>query len=157
MTSKNILEKFMFLTFMAFTTAITVITFIGVVAGEDMISYSTFYVNGGVSLTAIIQILALAIITALINIIFDNESLVSRIRVLYLTIMKLFIILLIAIVFIIVFQWFPVDEVYAWISFIAMFLVCFIVATIASVLVTRKKDKEYEVLLNKYKERAGKR
>ncbi|MDQ0362038.1 DUF3021 family protein [Breznakia pachnodae] len=157
MTSKNNLEKFMYLTFMAFTTAITVITLIGVFAGDEIISYSTFYVNGGVSLTAIVQILVLAVITALINIIFDSESLVAKVRVLYLTLIKLFLILLIATAFIFIFKWFPVDEVYAWISFVAMFLVCFIIATIASVLVTRKKDKEYEEMLTKYKERAGKK
>ena len=48
-------------------------------------------------------------------------------------------------------RWFPVDDHAAWIGFVVCFLLSFSAATLLSVYATRRKDREYQKLLEAYK------
>lgn len=151
MIYKGKFGKFLESTFMAFTIAVIFISLIGLSSNEKLLDFSTFYVRGGVSFTALFQIFILASITGFINFVFDSEAMLLKIRALYLGLIKSFLIMMTCILFILVFHWFPNNDINAWISFLITFLTCFGVATLASVFATRKKDKEYEAMLNSYK------
>ena len=152
--NKRTIVRFFKLTSIAYTVAIVVITVLGIVAGEAAMD-SSFYVEGGLSYSILIEMLVLSIITAIINIILDSDYFKNRIRLVYLTLIRLFIVLLFTTIFIFIFNWFPTDDVLAWVSFLVTFISSFIIATIMSISITRKKDKEYKILLDSFKKKRG--
>ena len=134
--------------FMAFTTEIVFVCAIGYLSQGRMNGSSSFYVTDGISFVAILQMLILAIIAGVINVIFDHESIIMKVRILYLALIKVSLIMMFTIIFILIFHWFPNNDVMAWISFFITFILC---ASGACVIATRRKDKEYEKLLDSYK------
>ena len=140
----NYLVKFFRNVTMSFFTAIFVIALAGVTCRDGIMKVSSFYVQGGISFHAVFQILALAALLAVCNIILDHPRVLSNMRLTYKIVLRIAMSMALILPFIYVCRWFPVDNHEAWIGFIVCFLTCFTVATSLSIYATRKKDREYQ-------------
>ena len=137
----NYLVKFFRNVTMSFFTAIFVIALAGVTCRDGIMKVSSFYVQGGISFSAVFELLLLSSLLALCNLLLDKPTVFPAMRLTYKIILP----------FIYVCRWFPVDYHAAWIGFVVCFLLSFSAATLLSVYATRRKDREYQKLLEAYK------
>ena len=57
------------------------------------------------------------------------------------------------IIYIVLFDWFPLNNILAWIGFIIAFGICLILSLSISLYITHKQDQEYQVLLKHYQKK----
>lgn len=155
----KLLRRYRFLVQVAIIFAIMVLAILipGSFMDESPREYSSFFslAPNGISYQSLWQMLGASVaITTLQTIIFDSK-LFKNLMTLYKTIIMLASTILIIIVFVIAFDWFPIDMPSAWFSFIGMFVVCFVVSTLVMVSKTKRESQTYDRLLNEYKERRG--
>ena len=88
---------------------------------------------------------------ALCNLLLDKPTVFPAMRLTYKIILRIAVVVMLILPFIYVCRWFPVDDHAAWIGFVVCFLLSFSAATLLSVYATRRKDREYQKLLEAYK------
>ena len=76
-----------------------------------------------------------------------------KILFLYKNILRIIIIVFITIIYIVLFDWFPLNNILAWIGFIIAFGICLILSLSISLYITHKQDQEYQVLLKHYQKK----
>ena len=140
----NYLVKFFRNVTMSFFTAIFVIALAGVTCRDGIMKVSSFYVQGGISFSAVFELL-------LLSSLLDKPTVFPAMRLTYKIILRIAVVVMLILPFIYVCRWFPVDDHAAWIGFVVCFLLSFSAATLLSVYATRRKDREYQKLLEAYK------
>lgn len=93
----------------------------------------------------------LSSLLALCNLLLDKPTVFPAMRLTYKIILRIAVVVMLILPFIYVCRWFPVDDHAAWIGFVVCFLLSFSAATLLSVYATRRKDREYQKLLEAYK------
>ena len=137
----NYLVKFFRNVTMSFFTAIFVIALAGVTCRDGIMKVSSFYVQGGISFSAVFELLLLSSLLALCNLLLDKPTVFPAMRLTYKIILRIAVVMMLI----------PVDDHAAWIGFVVCFLLSFSAATLLSVYATRRKDREYQKLLEAYK------
>ena len=137
----NILKK----TVMPFTVSIIFLTIFGYFFGDDMAQISPLSTGSAISYITIFQLLSLSIFIGFINTLFDSTYFLRKILFLYKNILRIIIIVL--------FDWFPLNNILAWIGFIIAFGICLILSLSISLYITHKQDQEYQVLLKHYQKK----
>lgn len=135
-----------------FAVSILMISLLGV-CFPDHIDSSPMFTEHGLTFSIIFQYYLFSIISSfIISYVISEDHLVhysylQRIAFVVLTIF------FVAIVFIFIFEWMPIDDVQAWVSFIFMYLFSFISCFVVFYLLFRNEEKKYMVLLDEYRER----
>ena len=121
----------------------------------DVQNVSTLFVSGGIGLSfgTIMQIAGFSIILAFFSVLLFSERFIKKMRFLYRTFLFLLAILLTFSVFAIVFKWFAVDDIGAWIGFVLSTIFCFSISIGLTLLKFKLEKKKYNKLLANYKER----
>ena len=121
----------------------------------DVQNVSTLFVSGGIGLSfgTIMQIAGFSIILAFFSVLLFSERLIKKMRFLYRTFLFLLAILLTFSVFAIVFKWFAVDDIGAWIGFVLSTIFCFSISIGLTLLKFKLERNKYNKLLANYKER----
>lgn len=148
-TILNIMKK----TAIPFLVCVMFICIIGRFMGEELIPISTLFQNGSIAYSTLFQVFSLSLIVGMINVVFDSPKFMKKTLLLYKIICRLVIVVLITVLYIYLFDWFPFTNVTAWIGFAVTFGICFGFAFSLSLYTTRKKNQEYQELLNNYKKR----
>lgn len=136
-----------------FSIGILFLAVIGSIVGESAKEYSTMFELGknGLTYSTIWQYLLISlVITTVKNIIF-SQRLIKKMMTLWRAVLLLFCILVMCIIFIVIFGWFPVDNYQAWIGFLISFLSFFAIGTIFMILKTKSESRKYEKLFLEYK------
>lgn len=107
--------------------------------GQEAKGHSSIFVlgNAGLSLAAMMQFLALAIIITGLRWIFFTDIFVKRLSIMVRSIFMFTGVIISVGIFAAVFGWFPVDRIIPW----GMFLLCFFVCAAVSVGVSVMKEK----------------
>lgn len=140
-------------TIMPFTVSIMFLTVSGYFFGDSMFQISTLCIENGISYMAIFQLLSLSMIIGLINTLFDSTYFLRKILFLYKNILRIIIVVLMTILYIIIFDWFPLNNIHAWIGFVIAFGVCLTASFSISLYIAHKQDQEYQVLLKQYQKK----
>lgn len=148
-TILNIMKK----TAVSFLVCVMFICVIGNSMGEELIPISTLFQDGNIAYSTLFQIFSLSLIIGVINVIFDHPKYMKKTLLLYKILCRLVIVISLTIIYIYLFDWFPFTNVAAWIGFTVTFGICFGLAFSLSLYTTRKKNQEYQELLNNYKKR----
>lgn len=148
------ITEFMSNFFMIFSLEIIFISVMGVFQNEEMVNYSTLYSLGskGIAFSTVFQLFLNALLIAVLVKVFFSEKLFGNLMVLWRTVLLLLSIIVVIVVFIITFDWFPVNYLPGWIGFIISFGVCFAGSTAVMLVKTKIESKKYEELLEHYKE-----
>jgi hypothetical protein len=151
---QNYIFQFITWTFLLFTADILMMIIIAALFGEQAKSMSTMFQFGskGLASTTMLQFLLSACITVLLKDFFYNELIFKHMMALWRTIFMLLSILIVHIVFILVFGWFPYANKLAWTSFFICFGGSFVLCSLVMILKTKLESKHYDELLNSYKE-----
>lgn len=138
-----------------FMVAILFLNIAGYGAGGELTKISSLYQTNGISYEAIFQLFALSFCNGVINTIFDHKSFMKKTLLLYKNCLRILLVIAVTISFVCYFKWFAMDNFQAWISFMIVFSICVILSVSISFYLAHKKNKEYQELLIKYKERGS--
>lgn len=108
--------------------------------GDTAKGYSSFfeYGSGSLSTNTMLQIFLFAVIVCAARNIFLTDRLIKKMSILARYIAFFLMITIVIVVFIILFAWFPADDISAWIGFVISFAVC----SATGVLISKLKEKE---------------
>jgi hypothetical protein len=125
--------------------------------GEGAQTISNLYQFGskGLSIDTLLQFLLSSVVIIFFKSLFMSERYFKNVMMLWRTIFMLFCILSSVIVFIIVFRWFPLDNVSAWTGFILCFVIGFFGSTLFMIIKTKRANKKYDELLSNYQNQHG--
>jgi len=110
----------------------------------------------GLSYTSILQMFVFAVVTAVLKIVLFSEFLTGRMMLLWRTALMILLSFAAAVLFAVVFDWFPVNDWQAWLSFIISITASFAAAIMLMVVKTKLEDKKYSALLADYKAKQNK-
>ena len=144
-----------------FATIFTMTVLAMTLAGMLLANYShdaqevaaLFVFGAGLSYNAIFQIAGFALISAVFSIFLISERFTKKLGVLYRRLFLLLATLLTASVFSVIFKWFPLNNIQAWIIFILLFIAGFSVGLALTLLKLKLEKKKYSKLLANYKAR----
>lgn len=134
-------------------------TVVGYLIGNEVKIYSTMYQLGreGIAYETLLQYFLSAIITTCLNIFFFSDKILVNISAFWRTVIMLIIQLIIVIGFIYCFNWFPVDNLLAWGTFLVIFAGSVVISLLVMELKSRSDSRKYDNLLMDYKNRQKRR
>lgn len=140
-----------------FSFMILFIIIIGNVFGDSVKEFSTMFQLGssGVASSTVLQVVVSSLIISCLKAFLFSEKYFGNMMVLWRSVILILSIFIMIICFVIIFGWFPMDNVSAWISFILSFGVCTGVSTIIMVIKTKSESEKYDRLLTDYKNGKG--
>jgi MFS family permease len=141
-----------------FTLTLIVMSAAGFLVGryiEEARELSSLFRLGGEGLpyTAILQIGGFALIMAAFHTFIFSDGPLKKVMVLWKIIILLFLTLVTASIFALVFEWFPLDNREAWFGFVLPTVICFAAGSALMILITRLEGKKYDKLLSEYRTR----
>ncbi len=112
--------------------------------------------NQGVSAKITFQFLFLAILITGIRFLFFTDTLIKKMAIWLRTICMLSTVIIVIIIFILAFQWFPTDLWQPWIMFFICFAICFLGSYLVMVIKEKAENKQLEDALQRLKKREEK-
>jgi len=150
--NKEILD-FAAQTLILFAFSILILILLASLFGESARQLSPLFQLGskGLASSTIMQfLLSSAIITALKKFFF-SERIFKRLMTLWRTVFMLFSIFISSVIFIITFNWFPLDYAMGWAGFIICFGGSCIIISAFLIIKTKIESKRYNAMLDDYK------
>ena len=105
----------------------------------------------GLAYYSIAQIFALSVILGTLSTIFVSDTVFKKVMLLWRYVIFIFLSLVVLCVFVIIFQWFPLEMWEAWVTMAILFVVLGTIGTTPMIIKTKLEDKRYEKLLSNYK------
>lgn len=152
-----VLKLFRFLNrvVICFTILVLSVLLPGCFVEEADRAYSSFFsqCSNGISYTTLWQMMGAAFVTMGFQWLICESKLLSRVLDVYKTIIVIVGEFVIAVAFVLLFDWFPVRMLTAWGIFIVLFFLCTVISSIVMVSKTSRESKLYEERLAEYKKR----
>lgn len=120
--------------FMIFGFTVVVFLLFSVCFGNIANEVSSLFALGaaGLSLASLAQLFFLSVMIVLLRFVFLTDSIIHNKSIVFRTVALASCILLLIILFVIIFDWFPADMPIAWLSFGISFAVCFVLSFLLS-------------------------
>ena len=138
------------------TYGITVAIFIvfGMVVGEGAREFSTLFAlgNQGISFQTLAQLFLLALIITVVQILFLTDRWVKNMQMLFRNVCFFGCICVAMVVFAVLFAWFPIGDVKAWIGFTVSFAVCTVISVVIGRAEEKAENRKMEQALKKFRE-----
>jgi hypothetical protein len=139
-----------------FTMSILAIVLAGLLVARyapEAHDISTLFALKGMGLpySTILQITGLSVILAFFNVLLLSGRFLAKMRFLTRFFLLFLAIFFTTSIFIIIFKWFPVDDLMAWISYVISFIISFSVCSGIVLLKFKLEDKKYNRLLTNFK------
>lgn len=139
--------------FATFGIIVLIFMIFSMVVGNIVIGYSSLFElgNQGLSIATLMQLFLLSILISAGQIIFLTDRWIKNISLLLRDIIFFVVVFAAVILFVVVFDWFPVNDVKAWSSFVLSFSVCTTIGVIISRLKEKSENKKMAQALEKYR------
>lgn len=142
--------------FMIFGIQVLVLVTVSLLLVEEGDAYGMIKLgNQGIANSTLLQFFLCAICMSSITSFFMTDLVLKRLRFLWRTIWMLSTVTLTIIIFIILFDWFPLNSTSGWMGFVVGYLICLGGSTLVMIIKTRLESKKYEKILSEYKKRNG--
>lgn len=149
-----------YLTDICIIFTVILLTFVtaGMLGSDKMEVASTVYETGGklMSYTTILQILLCSVVIITLKMLIFSEILLKRTMLLWRIVLMVLFTGGVTAACIIVFGWFPSDDLLAWVMFVISFLASLGISTAIMAYETKKESMKYEILLEEYKQNRSK-
>ena len=147
--------KFITQVLIIFSITILIVSLISIFLGDDVKEYSSMFSLGkdGIAFSTIFQILLSSFVIAAINQIFLSEKFLKNMLTVWKLSLMVSLIIIVIVVFVICFKWFPLNLFEAWVGFFVSFGICFIISTTIMLTKTKIETKKYDELLENYKKK----
>ena len=155
MEERKTLFDYMGQVFMIFGITMLILSFLDLIFGENAKEYSTMFSLGkeGIGVGTIFQFLLASVITVTLRALFFTDMLFRNMRVALRAAGMVISELLVIIVLVMVFGWFPVDEWLPWIMFFVSFGVCFVISLTVTFCRERMENRRMEEALERLRKR----
>ena len=136
-----------------FVFSIIMLNIFCILFGESAKEFSTIFALGkeGLRVVTMLQFLTLAVWITFCRFLFFTDIIIKNMRTVWRTICMIGAILVVMMIYIMVFQWFPKDEWLPWVMFLSNFLVCFAMSLAAMTFKEYSENKRMEEALGKMK------
>lgn len=155
MKKKNTIFDFWSQVFFMYGITIAILIALCRLFGENAREISSMFSLGraGISLTTMIEFLAVSILITGARFFCFNDAILKKASITVRTILMLFTIIVIMAVFICVFGWFPVNMWEPWMMFLICFGICFLVSAVITYLKEKTENRNMEKALEELKEK----
>jgi len=152
------IKEFFRLAMITFSVTILAMSLYGLIFGDVAQESSMAFELGsdGLSYQTIFKVLLLAITNSGISIFIAITNLFAKFMHLWKMIFTMFSCLTVTGIMIAAFRWIQYDSLLSWLWFIAIFVVSFVLASVAITIKIRWEEKKYNDLLSNYKKEYGK-
>lgn len=105
----------------------------------------------GFSLATLIQLFAMSVIITMTQTLFLSDRWIKNLSIIVRSSCFFISVILAIVVFVIVFNWFPIGDIKAWIGFLLSFSVCSCIGVFVGRMREEAENKKMEEALDKYK------
>jgi magnesium-transporting ATPase (P-type) len=141
----------------SFCAAIITITITGMILSSSdnpiNVTSTLFSFGFGLMYGTILQLAAFSIIIAFFSVLLFEERFFSKLRFAVRTSIFMIVVLGTASLFVIVFKWFPLDDIFAWLTFASLTIICFAISFGLTMLKLKREREKYGKLLADFKAR----
>lgn len=138
----------------------TVLIFIlfGVLIGEEARELSTLFALGGngIAYSSLIQLFVMMIFITGFQFLFFSDAVIKNMGLVKRIVCMLIAVIATVVIFVLIFDWFPVSEAKAWIGFALSFGVCFCISVGVISLKEKTENREMEEALRRMNEKDDK-
>lgn len=137
-----------------FGFSIICMTMICIMFGEDGKEISSFFSFGkeGLAIETILQFFLFSIGIVVLCRLFFTDGLIRKMPMIIRRVGIFIAVFILLIIFSLLFRWFPMDNIIAWIMCILMFVICATLSTIHYVVKEKEENKKMEEALQKLKD-----
>lgn len=123
--------------------------------GEDARGFSSMFVMGkeGLCIATMMQFLSMAVWIVLFRFLFFTDVVIKNMRVVYRACGMITSILVIMVIYVSIFRWFPANDWIPWVMFFICFLISFAVSLVVTGFKERMENKRMEEALQKLKKK----
>lgn len=141
--------------FSIFGITMLILAALTVLCGEEAKEVSTIFALGGngIPITTILQFFLTSVLTATINMLFFSDGLIKKVPIWCRTVGMLLTEVLMIIIFVALFGWFPMDMWQPWVMFALCFFVCFGISVVFTVLKEKIGNQKMEAALTRMKQK----
>ena len=138
--------------FTTYGVMVVVFLLFDICIGNSCRDYSTLFKLGAEGLTThtLLELLFLAVIITVSQIIFMTDKLIKNMKIITRNVIFISLIFAAIVVFVIVFKWFPVDDIRSWIGFIISFSISMSVSLIITRYVEKSENRKMQDALERY-------
>lgn len=154
MDEKKTIFNYIAQIFATFGVIVLIFTVFTLVVGENARGYSTLFELGGkgISASVLLQLLLLAFLISVGQVLFLTDAAIKKMPMALRYFFFFLLVMAAVVVFVIVFGWFPMNNISAWIGFALSFIVCTAVSILLTNLAQRAENKKMEEALKRYKD-----
>ncbi len=143
--------------FTIFGNIVLIFIIFSLVIGKQAREISSLFELGdqGLSIATLLQLLLLAIIISIGQITFLTDRWIKNMSLLLRMVIFFLLVMCTIILFVVLFGWFPITEVKAWIGFFLSFSICTAISVGIGRLEEQAENKKMEEALEKYKKKVS--
>ncbi len=140
--------------FATYGVIVTIFILFSFLIGEGTEDYSPLFRLGrtGLSLSTLLELLLLAAVVTLVQILFFTDQWIKNMPILWRNMLFFLTVLAAIVLLIVLFKWFPLSDVTAWIGFLLSFVPCMVAGILIFRLRERAENKRMQAALDKYKQ-----
>lgn len=141
--------------FMIFGFTMIILVVFCLLFGESARGYSTMFSYGqeGIGVGTMLQFLLASVFTVTLRWLFFTDTLIKNMTVILRSVGMVLSEVLVIIVLILIFEWFPANEWLPWVMFFLSFALCFAVSVTVTVFRERMENKRMEDALERLREK----
>ncbi len=137
--------------FTIYGVILAMIVILNLLVGDNAKGYSSFFEFGSGSLSTgtLIQLFFLSVFVSVARNLFMTDKWIKNMPIIGRSACLFISVMILSVVFVILFKWIPLNDIFAWIGF----AVSFVVSTLAGVLISKLKEKAENMKMEKALER----
>ena len=141
--------------FTTFGIMILIFVALAAVVGEKVEGFGSLFELGekGLALGTILQLLALSVIITVCQAILFTDKLIKSLSIVARNVAFYVAITVVIAAFVVIFNWFPINDFLAWIGFIISFAICSAIGVFISRMKEKAEDRKMNKALEKYNNR----
>ncbi len=141
--------------FATYGIIIFIFIILGITTGDGASECSSLFEfgNQGFSIATLLQLFIFSTIVSVSQIAFHTDRWIKNMSLFFRNVLFFGVIVLTIVIFIIIFEWFPINSIKAWGSFILSFGTCTAIGVTFSILKEKAENKKMEQALNRFKDK----
>lgn len=155
MDEKKTIFNYISHAFAIFGIIVAIFMIFSLIVGRSTEGYSSMFSLGkeGLSISTLAQLLLLSGIITIVQVAFLTDRLIKNMTIVKRYILFFLSVMIVTVIMIIAFEWFPIYDIIAWVYFFICFVLSCFISTFITKLKERAEDSRMQEALEKYNNR----
>ncbi|MCR5735398.1 MAG: hypothetical protein K6G22_12405 [Lachnospiraceae bacterium] len=155
MEEKKTIFNYISQTFATYGAIVLIFIIFNIAIGENAKDYSTLFSMGkeGITIPVLSELLLLAVMITLAQVVFLTDKWILNMSMMIRNVLLFISVLIVMAIMIVVFKWFPVDDMTAWLGFIISYVISLIISEFVTKLREKAENSKMQEALDKYNRR----